>query len=300
MRPVFLLSALPLWAAAGPPDLAKILERVSEEAEIFQQNAAKVIATERLLHRGRRSPSRFKPSEAGEGAPVNASALVEREIVSEYGFAPFHDAPASIHEFRQVVTVDGQPVKEIEKARESLVFNMKSDDDRLRRKMLQDFEKLGMVGAATDFGQLLLMFRRGALDRYEFSLVSGRNDRAGTEKVLVVSYLQKESGEGARVFHGRRMAVIPAKGEIWVREADYLPVRVTIEIPSREENAEILHAGETDYERIRHGILLPRAVRYTRKEGQLALVENFAFYNDHRMFKVESSVKFSFEEVKPQ
>jgi hypothetical protein len=300
MRLTPLLLALPIWPASLDPQLQKILDRVSEEAEVFHQSASRLIASERLLHRGRKSPPRIRMS-TGADPQLNTLGYLEREIISEYGFASFKEAPESIREFRQVVSVDGRQVAGLEKARETLTMNIKSDDDRLRKKMLQEFERhAGLVGAATDFGQIILMFRRRALDRYEFTLPHGRKDTVGLEKVAVVSYRQKESKDGARVFHGRQMTIIPTRGEIWVRESDLLPLRIIVVIPSIEDKMEVIHTGEADYEQTRFGILLPRAVRYTRKEGGLNMVENFAFYSDYRMFKVETNIRFTPEEVQPK
>jgi len=282
---------------AAEPSLERILERLSEEAEVFAQLAPRVVARERLLHRGRRSPPRFRPR-IGAKSIEAALGYVEREVISEYGWAALKDNPGDLREFRQVVTVDGRQVKQPEKARLALAMNMTSEDDRERKRMLQDFEKYGMIGAAIDFSQDILLFRRQALPGYEFSLAPPRT--LGANPVLVVQFLQKSKDEGARVYHGRELTRVRLQGEIWVREKDLLPMRIILQIPTKEDGEQVLHSGEIDYVASKHGLLLPTAVRYRKTEGENLLVENFAFYNQYRMFKVETEVKFTPEEVTPE
>ncbi len=300
MRLALAAAALQIGSAAGSPELEQILERLSREAEAFHENAPRILATERLIHRGRMSRPRMRLS-PGVNPKFNAMGYLEREVVSEYGFAYLKESPGAIHEFRQVVSVDGKKVKDSEKARETLTMSIKSDDDRARKRMLQDFEKqAGITGAATDFGQLILLFRSPLLDRYQFKVL--RKDLAprGSEGVIVLSYRQKDKREGARVFHGRRMLTIPAAGEIWVLESGYLPVRITIVIPSSEDMTQVIHTGEVDYEPGRQGVLLPSSVHYTARDAEFVRVENLATYSDYRTFQAESDIKFQVEEVKPE
>ncbi|MFN7919346.1 MAG: hypothetical protein U0Q16_04570 [Bryobacteraceae bacterium] len=290
-------AAIALLLFAADPPLDRILERLSEEAEIFMRKAPRVVAKERLLHRGRKSPPRFVPR-VGAKSIEAALGYVEREVVSEYGWAAMKEQPANLIEFRQVVSVDGKQVRKEEKARLALAMNMTSEDDRQRKRMLQDLEKHGMVGAATDFSQDILLFRRASLSNYGFRVMGP--GKIGSTPTIVVEFLQKGGDETARVFAGRDMQRIKLGGEIQVRERDLLPMRISLRIPTKEDGLTVLHTGEIDYYQSRYGMLLPSAVRYKKLEGETILVENFAFYKEYKMFQVETDIKFTPDEAPPE
>jgi hypothetical protein len=277
------------------PALAPILDRVSEEADVFAQQATKVVARERLLHRGRKAPPRFRPR-IGAQAIESAAVLryVEREIVSEFGFAAMKDAPGDLREFRQVIAVDGRVKRKPEKARLTLAANMTSDDDRRRKQMLQDFEKLGMVGAATDFSQVLLFFRRSQLSDYEFS-----PPRAAPWKgspMFVVAFRQKAGSGGATVFHDKEMEQIAVTGELWVRADNFQPARITLRVPLLENGKPVMHSSDTEYYQSEYGLMLPSSVRYQRTENDILMVDNQASYTEYKMFRVDTDIKFTAEE----
>lgn len=291
-----------VWAvsAAWTQDqrLVPILERLSEEAAVFAQNAPRVIAEERLLHRGEKAPGFKLKLRAGEKAQQGDYPYVEREIISEYAFGVFKDKPDSLREFRQFLRVDGQPAKGSERARLTLARNVSSEDDRERKRMLEEFEKLGMVGAASDFGQMILLFRRSSLDKFHFNYKAQGN--LGPDPVTILQWYQREDEGSARVFQEREMVRVRMKGEIWVHEQDLRPLRITVAIPIKEHDTEVVHEGSIDYYRSAHGVMLPSAVRYKKRVGPRIAVENYAFYSKYRMFKVEAEIKFTPEETLPQ
>jgi len=283
------------FAAAALADdrLEPILNRVSEEAEVFQQQATSVVGRETLHHRGRKTGSRFRIGKAALDAPK--FSYLQREIVSEYGFSTFQEAPEALREFRQVISVDGRGVLKADQARLALAAGMSSEDDRLRKRMLQDFERYGTIGAATDFGQMLLLFRRRGLAGYEFE-ISGPG-RMGAEEVIVIRYRQKESPDAFRVYHGREMTRVNMSGELWVRASDYIPLRVTMQATLPEDGIPVIHSSTTDYLRSSHGLMLPAAVHYKKMaEGQI-IVENRYQYSQYQMFKVEAEIKFIAEDT---
>ncbi len=283
--------------AAPAADLDPVLERVSEEAEAFGVSAQRMVATEILRHHGLKSPPRFRPRVGAAALGPIKVPMVTREIVSEFGYAAMRDSPRDLREFRKIIQVDGKAVKNASRARLELASNMTSDDDRRRKKMLQDFEHLGMVGAATDFSQIILLFRRENLSRYEFRY-SARN-RIGDDPVSVLVFRQKPSGDGARVFHDKEMEVVPLEGEIWVRDSDSRPLRIVTRAVTKEYGLPVLHAAETEYKLTRTGTLAPASVRYTRTQGEDVTVENIATYTAIQVFSVDTEIKFTPEEESP-
>src|ERR1039457_2099324 len=118
--PAFLGFVLLIVPAFAQPSLSKILARVSEEAEVLQQNAPKILTQETLEQRATLPPSRFRPRNESAAAGAD-SRLRVREIVSEYSFGALNEAPApNLLEFRQVVSVDGRAVQPPESARRAL------------------------------------------------------------------------------------------------------------------------------------------------------------------------------------
>ncbi|MBM3734262.1 MAG: hypothetical protein FJW39_00615 [Acidobacteria bacterium] len=295
------LALLPLAFQAAPPgdQIRKTLVRVSEEAEAFYQAAPRVVSREKLSHKGRRTPKRFQARPGASAADIPAAGYHQRELVSEFGFGFFRDSPDDLREFRQVVEVNGRPVVKPEKARQTLAFNMTSENDRSRKKMLEDFEKHGLIGAASDLSQAILLFRRGKLEQLEFSYV--RSDVAGVDAALVYRYKQT-SGDGMRVYDDKALQRPKMEGELWVRRRDSVPLRITFDILTEEYKQPVKHWAEVDYEPSRmHGILLPGRVRYRRWLKDELMVENTAVYSGYRMFKVEAGITFTpAEEVKPQ
>ncbi len=157
-------------ALRADEETQKMTARLSEEAEAFRKIAVQVLATETLYQRAQKPPSRFHPrvGAAAQGPP--AVEWKERHIVSEYGFASFDGSIGAVHELRQVISVDGRKIAETERAQDDLAKAIVATDDARKKEMLKQFEKYGLVGAVTDFGQLILLFTRRELERYEFYL----------------------------------------------------------------------------------------------------------------------------------
>src|SRR5438045_2216492 len=106
--------------------LTDILSRVSEEAEIFQRVAPQTLTEETLSQRSLKPQPRFRPH-IGTGATTPPKIeYFTREIVSEYSFAALRDTPGALHEFRQVISVDGRPVSTPERARHALSLGLQS------------------------------------------------------------------------------------------------------------------------------------------------------------------------------
>jgi hypothetical protein len=280
------------------PRLQSILERVSEEAGVFAQMAPKVIGKETLHQKARKRPPRFRPRIGKAALQPPPVRYQTREIVSEYGYSTFKDAPDSLHEFRQVVSVDGRPVNKVEKARTTLTLGVSSADDRLKKKMLQQFEKYGLVGAATDFGPMLLLFRRRQLANYSFQFTGA--GRIGADKALILSYRQLEGPQSLTIFEGRTATRARLQGQLWVRESDSLPLRITLNTEQEEDGRKATYQATVDYARSSHGVMLPASVRYVRLVDGEMMVENLFEYSNFRMFQVEAEIKFTPAEPPPK
>lgn len=271
--------------------IQKILARVAEEAEVFRMAAPKVVGEETLRQKVVKKPGRFHPR-LGSGAvkPV-ALQYRTREVVSEYGYSTFKDSPDVLHEFREVISVDGRQVATREKARQTLSLGVTSRDDRLKKRMLETFEKNGLVGAATDFGQLILLFGRRRLGDYKFE--SAGTGRIGGENVLGVTFRQTAGKEGVTIFQGRKVIRRPLLGTLWVRESDFLPMRIEFTAVREQGDRAVAEDATVDYAMSKHGVLLPASVVHQQRVAGQVVVENNFEYSSFRMFSAETEIKFT-------
>jgi len=274
-------------------DTQKMAARLAEEADAFRRLAPQVLTEETLVQRALKRPPRFHPriGAAAQGPPP--LKWQERRLVSEYAFADLAGEDQTVHEIRQVTSVDGKKVDDSAKAQEALARVITLKDAERERALLKEFEKHGLQGAVTDFGQLILLFTPRDIMRYEFH-PRAPLDLNGT-KALVFDYAQIDGPDQLTLFdpsgngHPQRMR---ARGEVWVRASDYLPLRITLSV-SRGEGADALHEeAEVDYVQSRFGGLVPKSIHHRELQGGKALAENTFTYGEFHKFGASSDIKF--------
>ena len=287
---------LPLFQAAAspqPPSTPDVLSRVAEEAEVFRQNAPKTLTQETLEQRALMPPSRFRPLAGQAPANLLQPHLQLREIVSEYSVGPLHDsASQNLVEFRQVVSVDGRPIQSAESARHALSLGVHSADDRIRKRMLEDFARHGLVDIATDYGLILLAFsKRG---QQEMRIAPAGEARIGSDDALVYRWQQTSAEAGELEFRGKMVARRALQGLLWVRRTDGLPLRVQAWAeyvnPSKRR---IRDEGTVEYVLSAHGFLTPASVLHRHLvDGQL-ITENLYRYEPFKLFGADTEIKFT-------
>lgn len=281
-----------LWVWGEPLDAAAqaMLARLAEEAELFHRTAPKLLAQETLRQRALRIPRRFRPRVGAAAAEPPKLEYRTREIVSEYSYGAFRDAPGILHEFRQVIAVDGRPVTAPAQARRKLLAGVRSADDRVKRRMLEEFERHGLSGAAADFGQLILLFRRQSLGNYRFARAGAA--RVGAEPSVILSFLQVAGQSAVTIFEKGRAIREPLQGRLWLREPDGLPLRIAIEVRRPQGDQTIFDEATVDYAMSSHGVIAPVSVVRKRLAGDRLLVEDVFQYSGFRLFSVETEVTF--------
>ncbi|MBL8176960.1 MAG: hypothetical protein JNK48_19965 [Bryobacterales bacterium] len=286
---IWALSAALLGAQNAPLD--NLLLRLAEESEAFGRSAAKVIGQEDLELVAAQPPPRF----VRRDAPPPAPKFRTRKLVSEYGFTMFENDP-NLHELRQVLSVDGRTVKARGKLRETLAMGMQGEADRAKKNLLKEFERYGLKEAANvDFGQALLMFAKRAQENFQFRMI--RNEFVGADRVSVIAYEQKETGEAAMtVFEGKQVVRHKFQGLVYVREPDGLPLKLTIDATRSEKGMVLEHKASVEYALSPHGFMLPAAVTYTETVNGKMTLESRARYTDFKMFGASSELKFTFED----
>ncbi len=274
----------------GAGDIQSMLGRVSEEADVFAHSARAVLSEETLRQRTRTSPLRFRPRVGEAATKPPKEEFLTREIVSEYGYSSFKDSPAALHEFRTVTSVDGRKVVAAEKARRTLTMGMSSADDGVKKQILRDFEKHGLIGAATDFGQLILLFAKRRLTDFDFEIKG--QDRIGADLATVLAFRQKGGPESLTVFAHNAALRNTLQGFIWVRMPDHLPLRIRL-LTSRKEGVFVVNTeGTVDYAMSAHGCILPAAIVHRDTVGDKLMTENIFQYAPFRKFGAESELKF--------
>jgi len=294
MRPLCALA----WASltlnpvlAQPPTLPEILSRVAEEAEVLQQNAPKALTQETLEQRATMPPSRFRPRAGAAVAQSAGTRLQTREIVSEYSVGTLKEsANPTLIEFRQVIAVDGRPVQSAEKARHALSLGVHSSDDRLRKRMLEDFAKHGLVDIATDYGLILLAFTKRGQEQMHIELAG--KSRIGTDDAEILSWRQTSSESGELEFHGRQVARRALQGTLWVR-SDGLPLRVQAWAEHTEGSHKTRDEATVDYTLSAHGFLTPVSVLHRHIVDARLITENHYRYEPFKLFSADTDIKFT-------
>ncbi|PWU08234.1 MAG: hypothetical protein C5B51_08125 [Terriglobia bacterium] len=288
---LLLLSALPLSEARAQPRLSDLLARVAEEADGLQQNLPKALSRETLEQRALLPPSRFHPR-AGSGASqaIAPRALI-REVVSEYTVGTLKDSGSqNLVEYRQVIAVDGRPVQGEAKARHALSLGIKSLDDRLRKRMLEDFAKYGLVDIATDYGLILLLFTRRGQPELEMSTAGAA--QLGPDTALVIHWRQTSAAHGALEFIGRQALRHALEGRLWVRASDGLPLRVESWIEHLQEEHKIRDEATVEYAITSRGFLAPASVVHRHIVDARLLTENRYRYEPFQVFSSDVEIKF--------
>jgi hypothetical protein len=295
MRLAFVAFLAPLALAAQSPSTvvgpAPGMARVAEEADAMAQNITRTLTLETLEQRGIWPPSRFRPR---AGAAANASPVrsTVRQIVSEYSVGTLKETDSrDLHEFRQVISVDGRPVQTEESARRALSLGMQSQSDRIRKRMLEQFAKHGLVDIATDYGLILLEFTRRGWQNLQFGPAG--EGRVGTYTALVVGWKQLSTAGGELEFHGRRAVRQSLEGRLWMRKSDGLPLRVEAWAELQDGTHRVRDQASVDYVMSSHGFLTPASVVHRHSVDGQVMTENLYRYEPFKMFSADADIKFT-------
>jgi hypothetical protein len=296
MRTLCLLLLVPILRADELTN--KMRARVSEEAEAFQRLAPEVLGEETLHQRSMKPPARFHPRIGTAATTAPKPEWQDRTIVSEYGFTSMAGADAgSLHELRQITAVDGKKIEDAKKAQEALAKAISAKDDSRKKALLKQFEKYGLLGAVTDYGQALLLFTRRNMERYEFT-TKGENWLNG-QHVSVFGYRQLEGPETVTLIEEKnndRVRHLRIEGEIWVRSDNLVPVRIIMSAVSPGADADrVKEDAAIDYAMSQYGALLPLKTEHRETRGGKISAENQFSYSNFKKFGASSDIKFETE-----
>ena len=271
----------------------QLIASLSQQADAFRKLAPNVVGQETLFQRA------MKPPKGGFRIRVGANAQKapepvwqERRIVSEYSFAAFSGEGGAIHELRRVTSVDGRALQDSNKAQQELAAIVTAPDDKRKKELLEQFEKYGLLGAVTDFGQLILLFTSGDILHYEFTY--RRVENQGSAHLLVFGYQQIDGKEGLTVIdprNGQTARNVRIAGEVWVRETNFIPARITL-ATEQDSGGLVREEASVDYVMSPYGALLPFWTGHRELRGGKVVAENQFSYTDFRKFAASSDIKF--------
>jgi hypothetical protein len=273
----------------------RMAARLAEEADAFRRLAPQVLGEETLLQRAEKPPPRFRPRVGKAATAPPQPVWQQRQIVSEYGFGTLGGEQGALHELRQVISVDAKKVRETGAAQRAMARILALRDEAKEKELLKEFEKAGLVGAATDFGQLLLLFTPRDIGRYEFTALEPR--LAGATPALVFGYRQTDGPQALTVFEAgphEQATRMRMQGEVWVRQDNLLPLRITL-AASREGAGGFREEASVDYAMSSYGALLPSGTEQKELRGGKLVVQNLFSYGSFRKFGASSELRFDVE-----
>jgi hypothetical protein len=290
-----LLAAAFLACALSPAQssLPELLSRVAEEAEMLQQNAPKSLSREVLEQRALMPATRFRPRIGKKAtAAVPPPRLLVREIVSEYSVGILKEsAVRNLTELRQVISVDGRKIQSPERARHALSLGITSPDDRIRKRMLEDFARHGLVDIATDYGIILLAFSKRGLENMNVALAG--EEQVGADAAWVLNWQQTSPDAGMLEFLGNQASRLALEGRLLVRQSDGLPLRIQSWSEHPQATHKIRDEATVDYVQSAHGFLTPASVIHRHLVDGQVITENLYRYEPFKMFSADAEIKFT-------
>jgi hypothetical protein len=265
---------------AQEPDAAELLDALARSAAIFARSVPGLTARETLTQRGRRADMQVLKS--GRNAELKNVAFTlpdvfqTHEVVSEYSFGRVGDAPG-FHEVRRIVTLDGRPVTG--DARHALTIGTLSAEDETKKRLLEDLERTQLQGSAVDFGLMMLLFTKTKQSDFELLVLGRRTVESGT--VFVLQYRQISGDTGLTEFRDKKRNRHPFAGQIWLRESDLVPARITLTTDERLTTKYTLrNEAEIDYQPTPYG-MAPATVLHRQFLNRDLLLENRFRYSDY-------------------
>jgi hypothetical protein len=255
--------------------LDEYLEALARTAATFATTAPGLTAQETLDQRGRRGFIETLRGKKGEIKKFDVTLPEDfrtHHVVSRYALAEIGEGHV-LHEIRTAVTMDGKSLATPDEARRALITGLRSADDVTKRKLLDDLE-----GAATDFGQLILLFDKLPQKDYDSSLAGEQH--LGGEPVVVLGYRQISGTQGLTVFKETTEDRQPATGQIWLRRTDLLTVRIIMNTEeSLSKKFTIRTEATVDYMPSPFG-LVPESVIHKQSLNSSLMVENDFHFTD--------------------
>ena len=273
-------------APAAPPD--PLLARTARAADEFQRNAARLVSTE-LLHQTSfaRPPHGFLS--IGAAALDVQPRFFRHDIVSEYTIGHLKGGgQTSMLEFRELVSMDRNSIRTPAAARRALSEDVKTGEEQIRKRILAEFTKLGLVDVATDYGTILLAFTTAA--QADLTLTHAGDAFVGAEDAYRIDWVQNTGG--ALEFRGKRINRRPLHGSLWIRKSDGLPLRISASFEHEEPQHTLRDDATIDYAVSALDFPTPLTVTHRHFVDGQALTENLYRYEPFHLFTTDTTIHY--------
>lgn len=196
-------------------------------------------------------------------------------VLSNYSFLQVGTSAGGLREVRQVMQVNGKPVKG-DRSLDSLAKKMTAVTDGDKRKLLEDFKKHGLASVVTDIGQLIVLFLPDSLDEFEFSYLRTVERDVPAH---VYSFQQLDGKESLTIYNDNAQPVKQRlKGEVWLHSPGYSPFRIALDSERDEAGVRFRDTIIVDYAMSEFGFLLPaKIIHYQFKNGQMEIRDTFQY-----------------------
>jgi hypothetical protein len=273
--------------AARSASLDPLLAGTIRAADEYQKSAPRLVTTE-ILHQTcfNRPPHGFIT--VGAAALVSAHFLTH-DLVSEYTVGHLKGSPpAELVELRELVSMDGNPIRTSVAARRALSQDVQSGEERVRKQLLEEFTKLGLADVATDYGTILLAFTSKGIA--SLKITPDGEGFVGTEESVRLSWIQTEGG--ALEFRGRKVARRPMQGAIWIRKSDGMPLRISATFEHDEPQHRLRDDATVDFVKSMLGFPTPVTVAHRHYVDGQPLTENLYTYEPFHLFTTDTNIRY--------
>lgn len=270
---LFVLLAIPILAQTAE-DHRAVVRQLSDEANLFDRLAHRIAGVETL----RQIVPQGARIGLGRRGVETALPGFTREIVSEYGFISTDERGGPIREIRNVLTVDGLKWKRGTTSLQNLAREITARDHKSRKRQLEDFEDFGLSGFISDLGQLILLFARGAVSRYEIQFE--KPDGSG---LWVYTYQQLDGPEALTVYgEGSEPSQQKLRGRIWVQPGSKIPARISLDSEREVKDFRVRDTSVVEYSVSPFGLVLPERIVHQQFADQTLLVTDEFTYSGYR------------------
>jgi hypothetical protein len=255
-----------------PAQTRAVLLRLGKEADRFERNAHRFTCTETLRQT---QPDGTRFGTGPRGITTKLPGIVH-EIVSEYGYVSSDEPGGSLKEVRLVLTVDGEKWKRGKKDLSDLAERIGARDAKNRARTLENYEDYGLRGFLSDASQLILLFARHGIEKYDITF--DRNDMAPSGSAWVYKFTQLDGPQALTIYGAKEPVRQRLAGEVWVQTSDSQPVRITMHSEHVMNGAKVRDVTLVDYEPSRWGLILPSRVDHRQYVDQQLFVIDQFFY----------------------
>ena len=255
-----------------PAQTRAVLVRLGQEADRFERNAHRFVGIETLRQT---QPEGTRFGTGPRGITTKLPGVVH-EIESEYGYTSSDEPGGSLKEVRVVLTVDGLKWKSGKKDLSALAEQIGNRDVKNKAHTLESYEQYGLRGFLSDAGQLILLFARHGVEKYDF--VYDRSEIGAAGPMWVYKYSQLDGAQALTIYGEKQPVRQRLAGEVWVQSSDSLPVRVTMQSERVVKDVKVRDVTLVDYEQSSWGLLLPSHIDHRQYvDLQLFVIDEF-FY----------------------